>query len=248
MAIRVSFSDSVPVEAIAKIRDSRLRGLCNILRQDDPRVLHLNPTINDCANVKAALRELRNEGISFTTVGDCKRPRTASLVTAEFDENFPLDMPEMKDIGFLGLCKDTRPGNNPRSLVLRPTELEYVDLKTTLTELSEQAAVRFVEEPVCCICLAGASNVRQMISGPGLVAGTEIFICGDCIHRGLEKDDVVDSKPVLGEARQPVPVMRCDFCNHGLDQTEYLLTSDEAYICDGCLRLCSQSLGETTDQ
>lgn len=243
MAIRVTFGDAFPLEAITKVRDTRLRGLCSILRQDNPRVLYLNPSANDCANVKAALRELQNEGIPLRTAGDCKRHRTAGLVLVNLSETFPLD-PGLVDTGFIGLCKDTRPGGDSRTLVLRPTELEYADLKATLKELSDQAALHFTEEAICCICLARASDVTGMVAQAGLVNGTEISICADCVTRGLEKRDVVDSKGVLREfpRRHPAPIMRCDFCNDALDKTTYLLTGEEAYICDACLRRCGESL------
>jgi len=90
-------------------------------------------------------------------------------------------------------------------------------------------------EPQCCMCAAKRSTVHGMVAGPG------IFICGRCVSAGLGKGDDngrCESKP------HPAPSLKCNFCGRKLDDSHYIVTGEQANICDDCLRLCERILSE----
>jgi ATP-dependent protease Clp ATPase subunit len=85
------------------------------------------------------------------------------------------------------------------------------------------------------MCAARRSEVERLVAGPG------IFICGGCVEVGLETLDT-HRKPNGSSESHAAPSLKCDFCGKSLDDVLYMMTGEQANICDDCLSLCQRIL------
>lgn len=62
-AIVVTFKEHFPLDLVSAMLTSEFVGLCNSVQAgDDPRVLHLRPTMHEYPTLKQQLEELEGEG------------------------------------------------------------------------------------------------------------------------------------------------------------------------------------------
>lgn len=98
---------------------------------------------------------------------------------------------------------------------------------------------KVTRDAVCTFCERPPSEVSKLIAGPN------VYICGDCV--GAAEQAVAGRKPRAGSNRI-VSGRRakawCSFCGRMAAKDRRIAASQEARICDDCLRLCRDILND----
>jgi ATP-dependent protease Clp ATPase subunit len=108
----------------------------------------------------------------------------------------------------------------------------------------------------CSFCGRSQSEVRKLISGPGVHA------CDRCVYRfveSLEEEedeegvdvpfsdivaDVERTHGKLSSTRMPASAFRCSLCRRSHQEVRHLIGGQRGYVCDGCISNCVEILEE----
>ena len=93
---------------------------------------------------------------------------------------------------------------------------------------------------ICTFCDRPPAEVQKLIAGP------DVFICDLCITRA---ERIVAGRPSRGEtwSLDAGPQSRCSFCNLKRSKV-HAMVGGPASICDQCLTLCRQIIGDSVPQ
>ncbi len=98
----------------------------------------------------------------------------------------------------------------------------------------------------CSFCGQNQQQVKKLIAG---AAGISAYICDGCVrsgHQVIAEPGRVSAAPsatiqLVGGAAS---VAQCSFCGMRRDQVAAMASAADTRICDGCLKLCDEILGE----
>ena len=111
-------------------------------------------------------------------------------------------------------------------------------------EMSDEAVERVVgtstasEYQAVIACNFCDSATRQLIAGPG------VFICSECVEIAHEVGEGRRQDPRAVVKEHDDHEAKCSFCGKRRSQLRFVVAVESARICDECLDLCAEILGE----
>jgi ClpX C4-type zinc finger len=95
-------------------------------------------------------------------------------------------------------------------------------------------------DAVCTFCERPPSEVSKLLAGPN------VYICGDCVTAGEEAVAVRTLVRGMSIAK-PNSRVKCSFCGKPRGATRSVVVSNTANVCNECLGVCRQFMDSPTE-